>query len=112
MTQEALWFLVVGVLLMFVALARGPIARLPLTGAMIYLAVGVVVGPGCLGLVHADLAQNVRTLSVIAEAGLVISLFSVGMHLRVPLRDRLWRLPLRLGVPAMALTVALMFALA
>ena len=112
MTEEALWFLVVGVLLMFVALARGPIARLPLTGAMIYLAVGVVVGPGCLGLVHADLAQNVRTLSVIAEAGLVISLFSVGMHLRVPLRDRLWRLPLRLGVPAMVLTVALMFALA
>ncbi|MCG5075382.1 cation:proton antiporter [Paraburkholderia tagetis] len=112
MVEEALWFLVVGVLLMFVALARGPIARLPLTGAMIYLAVGVVVGPGGLGLVHADLAQGVRTLVVIAEAGLVISLFSVGMHLRVPLRDRLWRLPLRLGVPAMALTVALMFAFA
>jgi len=111
MIQEALWFLLIGVLLMFVALARGPIARLPLTGAMIYLAVGIAVGPGVAGLVHADLARNVRMLTVIAEAGLVISLFSVGMHLRVRLRDPLWWLPLRLGVLAMALSVGLMFAL-
>lgn len=109
MSEEALWFLLVGVLLMVVALARGPIARLPLTGAMIYLAVGVVVGPGVLGLVHTDLADNASTLAVLAEAGLVISLFSVGMHLRVRLRDPLWRLPLRLGVIAMAISVALMF---
>jgi NhaP-type Na+/H+ or K+/H+ antiporter len=112
MPQEALWFLIVGVLLMFVALARGPIARLPLTGAMIYLAAGVIVGPGVLGLVRADLAQSVRTLTIVAEAGLVVSLFSVGMHLRVPLRDPLWRLPLRLGALAMAAGVALMFVLA
>ncbi|HEV3431251.1 MAG TPA: cation:proton antiporter [Paraburkholderia sp.] len=112
MPHEALWFLIVGVLLMFVALARGPIARLPLTGAMIYLVAGVIVGPGVLGLVNADLAQSVRTLTVIAEAGLVVSLFSVGMHLRVRLRDPLWRLPLRLGVLAMILSVALTFALA
>ncbi|WP_321950717.1 cation:proton antiporter domain-containing protein [Paraburkholderia bannensis] len=112
MPQEALWFLVIGVLLMFVALARGPIARLPLTGAMIYLVAGVLVGPGVLGLVRTDLAQSVRTLAIVAEAGLVVSLFSVGMHLRVRLRDPLWRLPLRLGVLAMVVGVALMFAFA
>ncbi|WP_322013853.1 cation:proton antiporter [Paraburkholderia sp. J12] len=110
MAEEASWFLLVGVMLMFMALARGPIARLPLTGAMIYLVVGVVVGPGVLGLVHTDLVQNASTLAVLAEAGLVVSLFSVGMHLRVRLRDRLWRLPLRLGVLAMVISVALMFA--
>ncbi|MEM5310455.1 cation:proton antiporter [Paraburkholderia sp. JHI869] len=110
MLEEALWFLLIGVLLMFVALARGPIARLPLTGAMIYLTAGVVVGPGMLGLVRTDLAQHVRTLTVLAEVGLVISLFSVGMHLRVRLREPLWRLPLRLGVLAMAASVVLMFA--
>jgi sodium/hydrogen antiporter len=112
MAEEAQWFLVIGVLLMFVALARGPIARLPLTGAMIYLAAGAAIGPGCLGLVHTDLTQHARVLAMIAEAGLIISLFSVGMHLRVRLRDRLWCLPLRLGVLAMVLSVALMFALA
>jgi sodium/hydrogen antiporter len=112
MPEETLWFLLVGVLLIVMALARGPIARLPLTGAMIYLAVGVLVGPACAGLVHADLAGNTRVLAIIAEAGLVISLFSVGMHLRVRLRNRLWRLPLRLGIVAMMLTAALVAALA
>lgn len=110
MMQEAVWFVLVGVLLMFMALASGLITRLPLTGAMIYLAVGVVVGPACLGLVRVDLAGHAWPLTVITEAGLVISLFSVGMHLRVRLRDRLWRLPLRLGLLAMALTAALMAA--
>ena len=33
MPEETPWFLLVGVLLMVMALARGPIARLPLTGA-------------------------------------------------------------------------------
>jgi len=112
MTEEALWFLLIGVLLMFMALARGPIARLPLTDAMIYLAAGILAGPGCLGLVHADLVQNARPLAMLAEAGLVISLFSVGMHLRIRLSDRLWRLPLRLGVLAMVASVALMFGIA
>ncbi|QGZ63592.1 cation:proton antiporter [Paraburkholderia acidisoli] len=108
MMEEAVWFVLVGVLLIFMAVASGLITRLPLTGAMIYLAVGVVVGPACLGLVRVDLAGHAWPLSVIAEAGLVISLFSVGMHLRVRLRDRLWHLPLRLGVLAMALTATLM----
>lgn len=112
MLKEALWFLLVGVLLMFIAFARGPIKRLPLTGAMIYLAVGVVVGPASFGLVHTDLAREPRVLSIIAEAGLVVSLFSVGMHLRVRLRNRLWWLPLRLGVVAMILSAALMAAFA
>lgn len=112
MLEEALWFLLVGALLMFMALAHGTIARLPLTGAMIYLAVGVLVGPSGLALVRDDLAGHAHTLSIIAEAGLVISLFSVGMHLRVRLRDRLWRLPLRLGIVAMVFTAALMAGLA
>jgi sodium/hydrogen antiporter len=112
MMEEALWFVLVGVLLMFVALARGPIARLPLSGATIYLAVGVLVGPAAAGLVHNDLARDARTLSIVAEAGLVVSLFSVGMHLRVRLRDPLWRLPLRLGVVAMTLSAVLMAAFA
>jgi hypothetical protein len=35
---------------------------------------------------------------------------AIGMHLRLPLRDPLWRLPLRLGFPAMLATAALVAA--
>ncbi|MCC8395512.1 cation:proton antiporter [Paraburkholderia sp. MMS20-SJTR3] len=109
MRDEPLWFLLIGALLTFMAVARGPIRRLPLTGAMIYLAVGVAMGPGVTGLVGVDLLGNTVLLAIIAEVGLVVSLFSIGMHLRVRLNNPLWWLPLRLGGPAMLVTVAMMF---
>ncbi|ABE36097.1 sodium/proton antiporter, CPA1 family [Paraburkholderia xenovorans LB400] len=110
MIAEAVWFLLIGGLLTFIALARGPIGRLPLTGAMIYLVVGVFIGPAFAGLVDVDLTRDPGLVRMLAEVGLVISLFAIGMHLRVPLRDRLWMLPLRLGGPAMLVTIALMTA--
>ncbi|MGF6367597.1 NhaP-type Na+/H+ or K+/H+ antiporter [Paraburkholderia sp. MM5496-R1] len=109
MKDEPVWFLLIGALLTFMAVARGPIRRLPLTGAMIYLLVGVAVGPAVSGLVGVDLLRNTALLATLAEVGLVVSLFSIGMHLRVRLRNPLWLLPLRLGGPAMLFTVALMF---
>ena len=109
MKDEPVWFLLIGALHTFMAVARGPIRRLPLTGAMIYLLVGVAVGPGVAGLVGVDLPGNAALLATLAEVGLVVSLFAIGMHLRVRLRNPLWLLPLRLGGPEMLVTVALMF---
>ncbi|WP_233857337.1 cation:proton antiporter domain-containing protein [Paraburkholderia sp. HD33-4] len=109
MRDEPVWFLLIGALLTFMAVARGPIRRLPLTGAMIYLLVGVALGPGVSGLVGVDLLGNAALLATLAEVGLVVSLFAIGMHLRVRPRNPLWLLPLRLGAPAMLVTVALMF---
>ncbi|MBC8741360.1 sodium:proton antiporter [Paraburkholderia sp. UCT31] len=109
MKDEPVWFLLIGALLTFMAVARGPIRRLPLTGAMIYRLVGVAVGPAVSGLVGVDLLRNTALVATLAEVGLVVSLFSIGMHLRVRLRNPLWLLPLRLGGPAMLFTVALMF---
>jgi NhaP-type Na+/H+ or K+/H+ antiporter len=108
MMEKAWWFLLIGTLLTFIALARGPIRRLPMTGAMIYIAVGFAIGPAGSGLVATDLASRPGLLAVLAEIGLVVSLFSIGMHLRVPLRNALWLLPLRLGIPAMLVTIALL----
>jgi NhaP-type Na+/H+ or K+/H+ antiporter len=107
MPMEALWFLLVGALLVAMALGRGLVARLPLSGAMVYLVVGFLIGPACANLLPVSLDSDVRTLRVVAETGLVVSLMAIGMHLRLPLRDPLWRLPLRLGFPAMLATVAL-----
>jgi sodium/hydrogen antiporter len=112
MTVEATWYLIIGGLLIAMALARKLIAHLPMTGAMVYLVVGFVLGPAGTGLLMQDLASGAQVLRLITEAGLVISLFAIGMHLRVPLRDRLWRLPLRLGVGAMLLTIAAMTTIA
>lgn len=110
MTIEAVWFVLVGTLLTLMALVGGPIRRLPMTGAMIYIVVGVAVGPAGFGLVQYDALSDPRLLRTLAEIGLVVSLFAIGMHLRLPLTDALWRLPVRLGVIAMIVSIVMLTA--
>lgn len=112
MFEEAFWFLVIGGLLVLMAVARGLIARLPLTGAMVYLFAGFALGPAGVDMLNPDIEGNLRLLRILTETGLVISLFAIGMYLRVPLSDRLWLLTLRLVGPAMIVTIALLYAAA
>lgn len=46
--STAIWFLLVGALLLGMGLTAGLVRRLPVTTAIIYLAVGIVVGPSVL----------------------------------------------------------------
>jgi len=109
---EAVWYVLVGVLLIAMALARNLISRLPITGAMIYLAVGFAIGPAGAGLLDLDIYRDTHVLRVITEAGLIVALFAIGLHLRAPLGDRLWSPPVRLALPAMVITIAAMTAAA
>jgi NhaP-type Na+/H+ or K+/H+ antiporter len=86
--------------------------RLPLSPAMLYLAAGFALGPAGVGLVRVDPIANASLLTLATEVALLISLFAVGLRLRVELSDRIWLLPLRLGVTAMLVTVALLAAAA
>ncbi|OZI34556.1 sodium:proton antiporter [Bordetella genomosp. 10] len=105
---EAVWFLLIGALLILMGLARSVIAGLPMTGAMVYLAFGFLIGPAGLGMLNLDIYRDAHVLRTLAEAGLLISLFSIGMHLRMPLGSSRWRLVLRLALPAMVLTIGAM----
>ena len=91
-------------------LAGTLLARLPLSSAMIYLAAGYALGPDGLGVITPDPTRYARALELVAEVALLISLFSVGLRLGVPLFDRRWWLPLRLAFVSMALTVGLIAA--
>ncbi len=72
--------------------------RLPLSPAMVYLPMGFALGPSGLSLVALDPYRHASLLTLLAEIALLVSLFTVGLKLRVPLSDRMWRLPLRLGI--------------
>jgi NhaP-type Na+/H+ or K+/H+ antiporter len=112
LTIEAVWFLIVGALMVCMAIGRKIIERLPMTGAMVYLGVGFVLGPAGAGWLKIDVEQHVALLRTLTEAGLVVSLFAIGMYLRVQLSDPLWQLTLRLAGPAMLITIAIMFVAA
>ncbi|EJL86944.1 NhaP-type Na+(K+)/H+ antiporter [Herbaspirillum sp. CF444] len=85
--------------------------RLPFNAAMLYLPIGWLLGPAGTGLIHIDLRAHADVLTVITRVALLLSLFTVGLKLRVAFRgdgSRLWWLPLRLGVLSMLITVPLL----
>jgi sodium/hydrogen antiporter len=102
-----LWFVLVGVLLVTLALSSTVLQRLPLTTALLYLAVGVAIGPAGLGLIGVDLSEQSLFLERITEVVVIISLFSAGLKLRTPLRDSRWHIPVRLASLSMTLTVGM-----
>jgi NhaP-type Na+/H+ or K+/H+ antiporter len=102
-----LWFLIVGGVLCLMALAGSYLRRLPLSTSLLYLLVGIGIGPAGLGLLRVDPIADAKLLEHLTEVAVIISLFTCGLKLRVALRDRIWRIPLRLAFVAMVVTVAL-----
>ena len=105
---NTVWYLVVGALLISMSLMESVLQRLPLSPAMCYLPVGYLLGPSGADLIGFDPARHSPLLTRVTEVALLISLFTVGLMMRVPLKDRLWLWPLRLGFAGMALSVALL----
>jgi NhaP-type Na+/H+ or K+/H+ antiporter len=106
--MATIWFLVVGALLIFMGLAGSAFARLPCSSSMFYLVIGFGLGPAGVGLIHLSLQHDTGMLRLVAELAVLVSLFAVGLRMRVPLIHRIWLLPLRLGVLAMMVTIGLL----
>lgn len=104
------WILFAGVTLIAMMLIGTLLARLPLSGAMIYLGIGFVLGPVGVGVLAPDPFRYAGALELCAEAALLISLFAVGLKLEISLLDQRWIAPLRLAFVSMAITVGLIAA--
>ena len=102
-----IWYLTVGGLLIVMALAGSVLKRLPLTSAMFYLAAGAALGPLGAGLLQVDLLRDAALLERITEIAVVISLFTAGLKLRLPLTNRRWRPAMLLASVGMVVTVGL-----
>jgi NhaP-type Na+/H+ or K+/H+ antiporter len=110
--QFAIWSLIVGLLLIFLALSGTVLARLPLSTAMLYLGVGALVSPWGLNLMRVDIHQHTLLLERLTELIVLVSLFTAGLKLSPGLKDRSWVLPLRLALVSMAVTVLAIAAIA
>jgi sodium/hydrogen antiporter len=102
-----LLFVVVGVLLVVMALSAALLKRLPLTTAILYLGVGLLLGPFASGMLRLDPVEQSGLLERLTEVAVIVSLFTAGLKLRLPFSDRGWRLPLRLALLSMTITVGL-----
>jgi sodium/hydrogen antiporter len=105
-----IWMLVIGVLLIAMVLSGTVLKRLPLSNAMIYLAVGFALGPTGWAVLTVHPLDHSAFLERFAEVAVLISLFSAGLKLGLPLSNWYWLLPVRLAFVSMTLTVALIAA--
>src|SRR5688500_15260857 len=99
------WFVIAGALLISIALTASLFRRAPLTASMFYLAAGAGLGPLGAGLLQLDAVEDASVLERLTEVVVIISLFTAGLKLRLPLNDRRWRTPALLAALAMVLTV-------
>lgn len=76
---------------------------------IIYLGLGLLLGPAGLQLLDVRLPEDAPRIEAIAELGLAVGLFCVALRLRMPMNWSEWRRPARLAaitMPATALLVA------
>ena len=109
---SAQWFLLVGALLLVMGLTFTILKRAPITAAIIYLLVGLMVGPSGLNLFHFNPLKQSALLETLTELVVLISLFSAGVKMPVPFSFTRWRTPILLATVSMAMTVGLIAAMA
>lgn len=99
--------LLLGLLLVAMALMEVPVRRLPLSSALIYLAVGWAAAALHAPLPRPDPLRQAALLELLSEWAVLISLFGVGLKLELPARWKRWRVALLLASTTMVATVAL-----
>lgn len=100
----------VGGLLLVMGLTFTVLKRSPITAAIIYLAVGLVVGPSVFNLFHFNPLKEAALLEALTEVAVLISLFAAGVKMPVPFSLVRWRAPILLATVSMTVTVAMVAA--
>jgi sodium/hydrogen antiporter len=104
------WFLLIGSLLLARGLLETSLSRLPVTSSIVYLAVGVLLGPTVLGLFSFDPTEQSTLLEYLTEIAVLISLFSAGVKMPVPIVLNRWSPAIRMAWLSMSLSVGLIAA--
>ena len=102
-----LWYLLIGGIFVIMALATTLLKRLPVSPSMIYLFIGLGIGPLGFDLIRVDPIADAKWLEHLSEVVVIVSLFTAGLKLRGALRDPVWHVPVLLATVAMLITSAL-----
>lgn len=106
------WLVAVGVMLVAIYATSHLVARMPASPALLYLAIGVIIGPLGLGWLRPDPDAHAALIERAAEVALLVSLFATGSAVGTTLRAEHWAVPVRLATLGMVATIGLLAALA
>jgi NhaP-type Na+/H+ or K+/H+ antiporter len=108
--ENGAWFLLIGLLMLGRGLTSTILTRSPFSSSIVYLAVGLIAGPMVLNLFHFNAVKEAPLLEILTEVAVLISLFSAGIKMPVPVTVKQWARPVLLAWVGMALTVGLVAA--
>lgn len=94
MDTYILYLLIIGLLLLGISVGSGWIGRLPLSYALIYLVVGILLGPYGFKLV--ELRPDAKFLEKLSEFVVIVSVFGCGLKMNRPLKPWAWNTTARL----------------
>ncbi|QJI39987.1 sodium:proton antiporter [Pseudomonas sp. ADAK2] len=100
-----LWVAVLGAVLLTLALTSSFLRWMPVTTSAVCLALGVAIGPAGMGLLKLDIKDAANWMEHLTEVAVLFSLFVCGLKLRLPFKDRKWRIAFGLAGPVMVLTI-------
>ncbi len=106
------WFILIGCLLLVRGMATTTLSRLPFTSSIVYMCVGLILGPVALGIFSFDPIAESHLLETLTEIAVLISLFSAGVKMPVPINRKRWAPAVRLAWVSMTITVGLIAAFA
>jgi sodium/hydrogen antiporter len=101
------WFLFLGAVLVLMALVNRWIQAWPVSPAIAYLALGALFGPAGISLITWTMRDRAALIEIMTEIVILISLFAIGLKLRLAWKHPAWRVPLRLATVGMVLTIML-----
>ncbi len=105
LNDVTVWSLIIGGLFLLAAFGKGPLHRFPLSMPVIYLAVGMAIGPWGLGVLKLDLVEDAKTIEHLTELAVLISLLMAGLSL-TPSWSQLIRASIPLASVGMILTIS------
>jgi len=83
-----------GAILIVIALTSSFLRRAPLSTAIVCLLMGIGLGPAGTGLLQLNPARDAPLLKQLTEVAVIISLFTAGLQLRLPLNRIEWSISL------------------
>ncbi|RYY04443.1 MAG: sodium:proton antiporter [Gammaproteobacteria bacterium] len=86
------------------------LARSPFSSSIVYLIIGLIAGPMVLNIFRFNPITEAPLLETLTEVAVLISLFSAGIKMPVPVTVKQWTRPVLLAWLSMTLTVALVAA--
>ena len=100
------WVAVLGAVLLTLALTSSYLRWMPVTTSAMCLVLGVAIGPMGLDVLKLDISDSSVWMEHLTEVAVVFSLFVSGLKLRLPLKNRTWRVAFGLAGPVMILCIA------